>query len=210
MKYTAKRLAQLLGTMFIVSLLAFAAFDLISGDAATAKLGTEATEEAVEALREAMGLNRPFLVRYGQWLLGFFTGNLGESYQYSMSVGELIAPKLGVTMCLSFMSFVLICLVSIPLGVHSALRAEGRMDGVWTAFNQLCMAAPSFFIGILMTWIFSLQLRWFVHGQFPGLDQNFWGAIYYLLFPAITISIPRIATTVRMLRSTILSEMQKD
>ena len=210
MKYTAKRIAMLLGTMLIVSLLAFAAFDLIAGDAASAKLGTEATPEALEALREAMGLNRPFPVRYGQWLLGFVTGDLGESYQYGMPVSELIAPKLTVTLCLSLMSFLLIALVSIPLGVRSALHAGGRMDGFWTAMNQLCMAAPSFFIGILLTWVFSIQLHWFVHGQFPGMDRDLWGSLHYLLFPAITISIPRIATTVRMLRSTILAELQKD
>lgn len=210
MKYTAKRIAMLLGTMLIVSLLAFAAFDLISGDAASAKLGTEATPEMLEALRESMGLNRPFLVRYGEWLLGFVTGNLGQSYQYAMPVSELIAPKLQVTLCLSLMSFVIIALVSIPLGVRSALHAGGRLDGFWTACNQLCMAAPSFFIGILLTWLLSIKLHWFVHGQFPGMDQDLWGSLYYLLFPAITISIPRIATTVRMLRSTILAEMQKD
>ena len=210
MKYAAKRIAMLLGTMLIVSLLAFAAFDLISGDAATAKLGAEATPEALEALREAMGLNRPFLVRYGEWLLGFFTGDLGMSYQYDLPVAELIAPKLLVTLCLSLMSFLLIAVVSIPLGVLSAVHVGGRMDGFWTAFNQLCMAVPSFFIGILVTWLCSIQLRWFVHGQFPGFVQDFWGSVHYLLFPAVTIAIPRIATTMRMLRSTILHEMQKD
>ena len=210
MKYAAKRIAMLLGTMLIVSLLAFAAFDLISGDAATAKLGTEATPEALEALREQMGLNRPFLVRYGEWLLGFFTGNLGESYQYSMPVSQLVGPKLLVTLCLSLMSFLLIAVVAIPLGVSSAIHAGGRMDGFWTGFNQLCMAVPSFFIGILVTWLCSVQLRWFVHGQFPGFEQDFWGSVHYLLFPAVTIAIPRIATTMRMLRSTILNELQKD
>ena len=79
MKYAAKRIAMLLVTMVIVSLLAFLAFDLISGDPATAMLGTQATPESVAALREELGLNRPFLVRYGEWLLGFFTGNLGTS-----------------------------------------------------------------------------------------------------------------------------------
>ena len=80
MKYAAKRVLMLLLTMVIVSLLAFVAFDLISGDPATAMLGTEATPEKVAVLREQLGLNRPLLARYGEWLLGFFTGNLGTSY----------------------------------------------------------------------------------------------------------------------------------
>ena len=85
MKYAVKRIAMLLATMVIVSLLAFVAFNLISGDAATAKLGTEATPEKIAALREELGLNRPLMVRYGEWLLGFFTGNLGISYNYNQS-----------------------------------------------------------------------------------------------------------------------------
>ena len=80
MKYAAKRLLMLLVTMVIVSLLAFVAFDLISGDPATAMLGTEATPEKVAALREQLGLNRLLMVRYGEWLLGFCTGDLGVSY----------------------------------------------------------------------------------------------------------------------------------
>ena len=197
----------LLLTMVIVSFLAFAAFDLISGDPATAMLGTQATEESVAALREELGLNRPMPVRYGEWLAGFFTGNLGTSYSYGQPVWELIAPKVGITLCLSLLSFLLIVAVSIPLGVHAAGRDGGRLDALDTAFNQLCMAVPPFFTGILLTWLFSTVLHVFTHGSFPSLTANFGGALEYLLFPAISIAIPRVAMTVRMLRSTIRQEM---
>jgi len=210
MKYAAKRIAMLLVTMVIVSLLAFVAFDLISGDPATAMLGTEATPERVAALREELGLNRPLMVRYMEWLLGFFTGNLGISYSYYQPVWELIAPKVLVTLCLSLIGFLMIVVVSVPLGVRSARTAGGRLDGVGTAFNQLCMAVPPFFTGILMTWLFSIVLKWFIHGQFPDLSVDFFGAVKYLFFAAVALAIPRIAMTVRMLRSTILEEMQKD
>ena len=98
MKYAAKRVVMLLVTMVIVSFLAFLAFDMISGDPATAMLGTQATPEKLAALREDLGLNRPFLVRYGEWLLGFFTGNLGMSNNYRQPVWDLIAPKVLVTL----------------------------------------------------------------------------------------------------------------
>ena len=210
MKYAAKRVLMLLLTMVIVSLLAFVAFDLISGDPATAMLGTEATPEKVAVLREQLGLNRPLLARYGEWLLGFFTGNLGTSYSYNQPVWDLIAPKVLVTLCLSLMSFLLIVVVSIPVGVRS-VRQTGRVrDAVRTVVNQLCMAVPAFFIGILLSWLFSTVLKWFVHGKFPGLAQDFSGSMKYLFFAALAIAIPRIAMTVRMLRSTILNEMQKD
>ena len=210
MKYAARRIAMLLLTMVIVSLLAFVAFDIISGDPATAMLGTQATAEKIEALREEMGLNRPLMVRYGEWLLGFFTGNLGTSYSYKLPVWQLIAPKVGITLCLSLMSFLLIVAISIPLGVRSARYAGGRLEGAETAVNQLGMAVPPFFTGILLTWLFSTTLHWFIHGQFPELAKNPMGALKYLLFASVSIAIPRVAMTVRMLKSTILGEMQKN
>ena len=210
MKYAAKRIAMLLLTMVIVSLLAFVAFDLISGDPATAMLGTEATPEKVAALREQLGLNRLLMVRYGEWLLGFFTGDLGVSYSYRQPVWDLIAPKVLVTLCLSGLTFVLIVAVSIPLGLRSARSSGGILDGVRTLVNQLCMAVPPFFTGILLSWLFSTLLRWFVHGQFPGLDKDLGGSLKYLFFAALALAIPRIAMTVRMLRSTVQGEMRKD
>lgn len=210
MKYAAKRIAMLLLTMVIVSLLSFLAFDVISGDPATAMLGTQATPEKVEALREELGLNRPLPVRYVQWLGGFFTGELGVSYSYNVPVAELIAQKLPVTLCLSLLSFLLIAAVSIPLGLRAAGRSGGRLDGAGTIVNQLMMAVPPFFTGVLLTWVFSILLGWFVHGEFPGLGRNFGAALGYLLFPAVSIAIPRIAMTERMLRSTLMEEMRKD
>ena len=210
MKYAAKRIAMLLVTMIIVSFLAFVAFSLVSGSAAEIMLGTQATPEKVAALEKEMGLDRPLLVRYGEWLLGFFTGDLGTSISYKQPVQQLIALKVLVTLCLSVLSFLLIVAVSIPLGVRSARRAGGRLDGVSTALNQFCMAVPPFFTGILLSWLFSTLLRWFVHGQFPGLDKDLGGSLKYLFFAALALAIPRIAMTVRMLRSTVQGEMRKD
>lgn len=217
MKYVAKKLLTLLLTMVIVSLFAFFAFSLISGDPVTTMLGTEATPAKIAALREQLGLNRPLLVRYGRWAAGFFTGNLGMSYSYSLPVQKLLAPKLPVTLCLSLMSFLMVAVISVPLGIHS-VRSEGRTETRWrvldvvrTVFNQLFMAVPPFFSGILLSWIFGILLHWFQPGgAFPTFSRNPGKFFWYLLFPAISIAVPRIAMTVRMLRSTILSEMNRD
>jgi len=210
MKYAARRMLMLLVTMVVVSFLAFAAFALIPASPAEMMLGTEATPEKVAALEAELGLDRPLLVRYGEWLLGFFTGNLGESYSYHQPVWELLAPKVGVTLLLSAISFALIVAVSIPLGLWSARRSGGALDGVRTSINQLCMAVPPFFTGILLSWLFSTVLHWFIHGQFPALNQDFFGAVKYLFFASVALAIPRIAMTVRMLSSTIRSEMERD
>ena len=200
----------LLVTMVIVSLLAFAAFDLISGSPAEIMLGTQATEERVAELEAELGLDRPFPVRYLSWLAGFFTGDLGTSYSYHQPVWELIAPKVGITLCLSLLSFLLIAAVSIPLGLWAARRSGGPLDAAGTVLNQLCMAVPPFFTGVLLSWVFSITLHVFVHGQFPDMGSDPGGALGYLFFAAVAIAIPRIAMTVRMLRSTIQAEMRKD
>ena len=198
----------LFATMLIVSFLTFAAFSLISGDTATAMLGTAATPERLAALRAELGLDRPLPVRYGEWLLGFFTGDLGVSTSYQQPVWDILASKFRLTLCLSLVSFALIAAVSIPLGLWSAGRR--RFEGARTALNQLGMAVPPFFTGILLSWVFGVGLKWFMPGQFPDAGRDFAGAAVYLFFAAAALSIPRIAMTARMLRSTVQEELGKD
>lgn len=209
MKYAAKKLLMLLLTMVAVSFLTFAAFQLVAGDPATDRLGTQATPEAVAALRHEMGLDRPFLVQYGSWLTGIATGDLGQSYSGG-AVSDLLAARLPVTLALSLMTFLLVAALAIPLGLASVRQTEGTFATVQACLNQFFMAVPPFFSGILLTWVFSILLHWFRHGAYPGLSVDVGGSLWYLLFPAIAIAIPRIAQTIRMLRSTLLTEMDKD
>ena len=216
MRYAVRKGLTLLATMLIVSFLAFLAFEMVTGDAATALLGTTATPERLEALREELGLNRPFMTRYFSWLAGFFTGDLGTSYSYKVPVSSLVGQKIPATLVLSLMSFVLITAASIPLGLWS-VRWEGRKGRKWriinvvrTSSNQLFMSIPPFFSGILISWIFGILLRWFQPGgafPTPAEPGRF---LWHLLFPAVAIAMPRIAMTVRMLRSTIVFEMNRD
>ncbi len=210
MRSTVRRVLMLLATMIIVSFLTYAAFELISGDPAEAMLGTQATPARIAALRRELGLDAPFPVRYIRWLLGFFSGDLGVSYSYKQPVGELIAPKLEVTLCLCLLSFVIITLISIPLGVLSYQQVVGRFGWIHTTLNQLLMAVPAFFTGILISWGFGIVLRAFTPGDFPDLHLDPAGAFRHLLFAAVCIAIPRTAMTVRMMRSTVISEMEKD
>ena len=208
-RYILKRIWLLFLTMILVSFLTFLAFELISGDPVRTMLGTEATEVQITALRQELGLDKPFPVRYLRWLCGFFSGDLGISYIYRQPVWDLIAPKLELTLLLSLMSFVLITVVSIPLGVFSYPLTGGIWDWPRTAFNQLCMAVPPFFTGILVSWEFGIVLRLFTPGDFPGLRTDLPKALLHLFFGAVCLSIPRIAMTVRMLRATVISEMNK-
>ena len=210
MRYTAKKIGTLLLTMVLVSLFVFLAFSLIAGDAAERMLGTEATPERLEALRAELGLNKPMLVRYVDWLAALLRGDMGISYQYSLPVSQLIAQRLRPTLTLTLLAFALIAAVSIPVGVVTAKYAGGALDRAVTVVGQLLMSVPPFFTGILFTYLFGLVLRCFVPGAFPAAGSGAGRYLGYLFFPALAIALPRIAMTVRLLRGCILDEAQKD
>ena len=161
MKYIAKKFGSLLLTLLLVSFLSFFAFSVIPGDAAKSQLGTEATPERIEALQKEMGLDRPVLERYASWVTGFFHGDLGTSYSYSMPVGELIRDKVPITIAITVIAFLMILVVSIPIGIFTAQHAGGHLDRLIMTINQVIMSVPGFFIGILITYLFGLILKWF-------------------------------------------------
>lgn len=210
MRYVVKKTGVLIITLILVSLLAFLAFQVIPGDPTTKLLGTEYTPERAEALREEMGLNRSVLVRYFDWLTGFVSGDMGESYSYAMDVRDVLHGKIGVTAALTIISWVIVVGASIPLGIAMARYQSGRFDRIVVAMNQVFMAIPSFFIGILFTYIFGLVLKWFTPGKFIPFSESFLGCIGYLVFPSLAISIPKIAKVAKLLRSSIIHEMGLD
>ena len=210
MKYLIKKFITLIITLFVVSLLAFLAFQVISGDPATAKLGTNATPEAIEQLREEMGLNRPLIARYGSWLLDFIRGDFGTSYSYSMPVRDMLADRLPITFALTVMSFIFMVAISIPLGIFAAKHEGGIFDRIITVLDQVVMSIPAFFVGIIFCYLFGILFRIFVPGDFVSFSESPSKFFVYLIFPALSIAIPRIAMTVKMLRSSIISQSGKD
>ena len=210
MRYILKTTGVLVVTLLLVSLLAFLAFQVIPADPVTMLLGTDYTPERAETLREALGLNRNVLVRYWEWLSGFVRGRMGTSYSYAMDVREVLRGKIAVTAALSLLSWVLVTAVSVPLGIALARYQNKPFGRFGVSLNQIFMSIPSFFLGILFTWLFGLVLRLFVPGSFVPFSQSFWGCIGYLFFPALAISIPKIAKVTKLLRSAILSEMKQD
>ncbi len=209
MNFVLKKLTTLLITLLILSFLAYAAFEMV-GDPVPLILGTHATPEAAAALREELGLTRSLPVRYFDWLLSFIRGDMGTSYIYRISVREMIGTKLGLTVTLTLFGFALTLLFSIPLGVYSARREGSWADRVLTVSNQIIMAIPAFFVGIILTVLFGVLLRLFTPGSFVSFSESPGQFLLYMLFPALSIAIPRTAMTAKMLRSSILGEMQKD
>lgn len=211
MKYMIKKITTLIITLLLVSVVTFVAFSVIPGDAAVAKLGSEATPERIEAMREEMGLNGTIPERYMRWLKGAVHGDFGESYQYrGIQVSELLAQRLPVTMLLAVLSLILILVFSIPLGIISARKEGTWVDVFVNLFTQITMAIPAFFLGMLLTYVLGIVLKLFQPGKFIMPQDDFWGCLRYLLFPAIAIAIPKIAMVVKFLRNSVLSEVKKD
>ena len=216
MKYILKKLITLIMTLFFVSVAAFLAFQVIPGDVVTSILGTESTPEREEALREELGLNDPPVERYVKWMSGVVQGDLGVSYRYwknmneMMPVSELIGDKLPVTLWLAVYSLILIVVVSIPIGVLWAQSKNRYLDALLNVLSQGAMAVPAFFLGILVTYLFGIVLKAFTPGGYVSYREDFTGFMGYLLFPAISIAVPKIAMTARFLRNSMLTELHSD
>ena len=216
MKYLGKKTITLIMTLFLVSVAAFLAFQIIPGDVVMSILGTEATPEREEQLREELGFNDPPAVRYFNWMSGVAKGDLGVSYRYSrnmnemMPVAELIGDKLPVTLWLAALGLALIILVSIPLGVLWARSGSRLLDAVLGVITQATMAVPSFFLGILVTFVFGIVLKLFAPGGYISYEEDFTGFLGYLLFPALSIALPKVAMTARFLRNSMLTEVGTD
>lgn len=210
MKYLLKKFMTLIITLFAVSFLAFLAFQIVPGDAATHLLGTEATAERLEALREQLGLNRPMLVQYADWLKEFLFGDMGMSYNYSMSVRSLLAPKLPITFTLTAMSFFMILIVSVPLGIWQGKHAGEGADIAVSVVGQVFMSFPPFFLGMLFTLIFGVSMHLFIQGEFINYTESVSGFLAYLFFPALAIALPKTAMAAKLLRSSVIQELKED
>lgn len=210
MKYVGKKLGAMLVTLLLISFLVFLAFDIIPGDAAMAQLGTEATPERLEALREEMGLNKPLLERYFIWLVAFLQGDFGVSYKYNMPVAGMILSKLPITVIMALISFGIMVLLSLSLGIYTAKHNGKRIDRCITVINQVLMPVPHFFMGIIITYVFGLVLKIFVPGNYVSYEKDFGAFLSYIFFPCIAIAMPKIAMSVKLLKSSCVEEARKD
>lgn len=210
MKYIIKKVISMIITLVVVSLCVFLAFSIIPGDPALKKLGTEASPELIVQTREQMGLNDPVIVRYFRWFGAFLQGDMGKSYNYSVPVAGMILNKIPITLTMAIMSFLLTIVVSIPMGIITAKHEGGVLDRVVTVVNQVIMAVPPFFSGILITFIFGMIFKLFKPGGFISYSEDFAGFVGYLIFPSIAVALPKIAMTVKMLRGSVIDEAKKD
>ncbi|CAN7551021.1 ABC transporter permease [Rhizobium sp. LjRoot258] len=206
----SRRLAGLIVTLTVVSLLIFAVMDLLPGDPASIMLGTSASPETLATLRHELGLDQPLLWRYGEWLVGVFRGNLGQSYTYGVPVAGLILERLAVTLPLALLAIALSVAVAIPLGVLAASHRGGLPDVVASIFSQIGIAVPGFWVALLLIMLFSTTLGWMPAGGFPGWSSGIGSALKALIMPAVGLALPQAAVLARVTRSAVLETMHED
>ena len=209
-KYIIKKLIRLIITLIITSFVIFLIFELVPGDPVLDKLGTRATPELVESLRIQYGLDQPFIVRYLKFVGGIFTLDFGKSYTYGVSVFSLLKEKLVINFFLSLLALFFVVVISFPLGIYVAKHTGGLSDKIISPLNQASMSIPSFVLGLLITFFFGIVLRWFKPGGYVSYNANFGKFLYFLIFPAFALAIPKIAMCIRLLKGNILEEATKD
>ncbi|HCC36476.1 MAG TPA: ABC transporter permease [Treponema sp.] len=211
MHFILKRTGIALVTVFLVSVLSFLMFAVLPGDPVSYALGTNATEEQAEALREEAGLNMSVPRRYINWLGNFLSG--GDIYSFRFrgnSVSAMIQERLPVNLALAFLSLFFILIITIPASVLSARRPGGAIDRLINIFAAFGVSIPGFFLGIIFIWIFGITLKLFTPGVYIGYRENFFGFLFGLSFPALAIAIPNAAMLVKFIRAALIRELKSD
>ena len=151
-------------TLFTVSVVVFTVMNILPGDPALTILGLEASDDAIEALRNKLGLNEPVLQRYFSWILNALQGDFGQSHSFGVSVSGLISERLSMTVALAVSGMVLTIIIALTLGIGAA--ANHRKFGDWGVmfFSQLGIAIPAFWLSILLVILFAVKLRWLPPG----------------------------------------------
>jgi peptide/nickel transport system permease protein len=197
-------------TLWAVTVIAFFVLEILPGDPALVLLGPDAQPDTLAALRLQLGLDRPAYVRYGEWILGLLRGDLGISYTYDISVSELIGSRLKVTIPLAVLAMLLATALALVLGIYAASRHNKLGDYGVMALTQVGVAIPSFWLGMLLVLLFSLTLRWFSAGGFPGWEAGLWPGLKALILPVVALAVAQAAVLARVVRASLLEVLSED
>jgi peptide/nickel transport system permease protein len=209
-RYVFGRLAALVPLLLGVSFIAFTLIKLAPGDPIEAMLGLEADQHSIDVLRQKYGLDQPFIVQYGLWLVQLLHGNLGRSIQTGGEVTHAIGEALLPSAQLAVAALLVSLLIAIPAGIMSATRPNSRTDLAVT-FAALCgLSLPSFWLGIILIFLFSVAIPVLPSSGRVAFMQDPFAAFSHLILPAITLGTALAAATMRMTRAAMLEVLSQD
>lgn len=202
-KYIAKRIIYFIPVLFGIVFLVYSIMYLAPGDPARMILGDKVPQAQVDALREEMGLNKPFLVQFFTYLTNILHGDFGTSYQLGMPVTDIILKiRFPITLIMAVSSMLLAVIFSIPIGTLSAVKQYTVIDSITVVFALLLTSIPVFWLGLMLILLFSLKLGWFPSSGFDGVKS--------FVLPAITLALVNSAQIIRMTRSSMLEVLRQD
>ena len=205
-KYVLKRLLQLIPILLGITFLSFAMMRVAGSDAVTelyTNRGTEVSQEIIDARRAELGLDKPFLIQYFSWLGGMLTGDMGQSYVSGADVFSTFLSKLPATLLLTGLSIALTVIISIPLGIFSAMKQDRIPDLLLRFCSFIGNALPNFFVAMLFMQLFSIKLK-----LLPVISDGV--NLKSALLPALTLAVSMSAKYMRQVRATVLEEWNKD
>ncbi|MDR1509981.1 MAG: ABC transporter permease [Synergistaceae bacterium] len=201
-KYIAKRLLLMIPVVMGISLIIFSIMSFMPGNPARLLLGEKATPEAIANLNEEMGLNDPFIIRYANYIGKALRGDFGTSYRSGLPVAQEIMRRFPTTLKLAVLSVLFAIVISVPLGILSAVKQYSWIDNLSTVMGLGFISVPPFWLGLLLIIFFSLELGWL-----PPFGSD---SLRHFILPAVTSSASAFATLLRMTRSTMLEVIRQD
>jgi len=212
--FLLQRLFSFVLTLVVASMVVFGMLEMLPGNAAELMLGESATPQALAALQQKLGLDRPPGERYLAWVGGLLRGETAASISYGVPTAELIAQRLQVSLPLALMAMLLTTVLALSMGMFAASRHNRLGDvGVMSA-SQLGIAIPNFWFAILLILLFAVQLQWVSAGGFPGWTEDegggVWPGVKALLLPAVALALVQAAILARVTRSAVLDVLRED
>jgi peptide/nickel transport system permease protein len=208
--YAVRRIIATIPVMAVVALVVFSLLYIAPGDPAAIIAGDQASPADIEHIRQNLGLDRPFVVRFGEWVWQILHGDLGTSIFTNLPVTTMMAQRFEPTLSLMVITLCLAIVVAVPLGVLAAWKAGTIIDRLIMAFAVFGFSVPVFVIGYLLAFVFALQLEWLPVQGYTPLSQGFWPWFQNLILPAIALGCVYIALIARITRAAMLEVLQQD
>ncbi|GFI61776.1 glutathione transport system permease protein GsiC [Clostridiales bacterium] len=210
LNYILKRVWSAVIVIFIVSFITYFVLMFLPGDAAQLILGHEATAEQLAELRSAMGLDRPWIVQYADWLRGLLSLDFGESYLYGTGVLTLIIQRLPVTLSVAFFSMLIASIVAIVLGALAAIYRNSFIDYFSRSIMQIGSAIPPFWLGMIFIIYFGLKLKWFPISDYVAISDGLFAHLRSLVMPCTVLAIGEVGMLLRSVRTSMIDAIEQD
>jgi peptide/nickel transport system permease protein len=208
--YVARRVIATIPVMAVVALFVFSLLYIAPGDPAAVIAGDQATPADVERIRQGLGLDRPFLIRFGEWAWQILHGDLGTSIFTNLPVTTLIAQRFEPTLSLMAITLIFAVAVAVPTGVLAAWKAGTFIDRLIMTFAVFGFSVPVFVIAYLLAFVFALELQWLPVQGYTPLSEGLWPWFQNLILPAIALGCVYIALIARVTRAAMLEVLQQD